>query len=67
MAMMDDMIKPIGMAGGGSLGDSVIKMDTLVKIMELEGALSLKDSENLRKMSPSQINKLYIKTFGKRT
>ena len=67
MMNIDEMIRPIGMAGGGSLGDSVIKMDTLVKIMELEGALSLKDSENLRKMSPSQINKLYIKTFGKRT
>ena len=67
MMNINDMIRPIGMAGGGSLGDSVIKMDTLVKIMELEGALSLKDSENLRKMSPSQINKLYIKTFGKRT
>jgi hypothetical protein len=65
MAMMDDMIRPIGMAGGGSLGDSVMKMDTLVKIMELEGALSLKDSENLRKMSSTAIDKLYQKTFGK--
>jgi len=65
MAMMNDMIRPIGMAGGGSLGDSVMKMDTLVKIMELEGALSLKDSENLRKMSSTAIDKLYQKTFGK--
>jgi len=65
MAMMDDMIRPIGMANGGSLGDSVMKMDTLVKIMELEGALSLKDSENLRKMSSTAIDKLYQKTFGK--
>ena len=65
MAMMDDMIKPIGMAGGGSLGDSVMKMDTLVKIMELEGALSLKDSENLRKMSSAAIDKLHQQTFGK--
>ena len=65
MAMMDDMIRPISMANGGSLGDSVMKMDTLVKIMELEGALSLKDSENLRKMSSTAIDKLHQQTFGK--
>ena len=65
MAMMDDMIRPISMANGGSLGDSVMKMDTLVKIMELEGALSLKDSENLRKMSSAAIDKLHQQTFGK--
>ena len=58
----------LGMTGGGgSLGDSVMELDTLVKILELEGVLSLEDSENLRKMSPSEINKLYIKTFGKGT
>ena len=58
----------LGMGGGGgSLGDSVMELDTLVKILELEGVLSLEDSESLRKMSPSEINKLYIKTFGKGT
>ena len=65
MMNIDEMIRPIGMANGGSLGDSVIELDTLVKIMELEGALSLKDSENLRKMSPTAINKLHQQTFGK--
>jgi hypothetical protein len=64
IASIENMTGPIGMAGGGSLGDSVMKMDTLIKIMELEGALSLKDSENLRKMSPTAIDKLYKNTFG---
>ena len=64
IASIEDMIGPIGMSNGGSLGDSVMKMDTLIKIMELEGALSLKDSENLRKMSPTAIDKLYKDTFG---
>ena len=64
MMNINEMIKPIGMAGGGSLGDSVIELDTLVKIMELEGALPNKDTDDLRKMSVSAINKLYKDTFG---
>ena len=64
MMNIDEMIRPIGMAGGGSLGDSVIELDTLVKIMELEGALPNKDTDNLRKMSASAIDKLYKDTFG---
>jgi hypothetical protein len=65
MMNINDVTRPVGMANGGSLGDSVMKMDTLVKIMELEGALSLKDSENLRKMSSTAIDKLHQQTFGK--
>ena len=65
MMNINDITRPVGMAAGGSLGDSVMKMDTLVKIMELEGALSLKDSENLRKMSSTAIDKLHQQTFGK--
>jgi hypothetical protein len=64
MMNINEMIKPIGMAGGGSLGDSVIELDKLIKIMELEGALPNKDTDNLRKMSASAIDKLYKDTFG---
>jgi len=63
IATINDMIRPIGMAGGG-LMDKVIDFDTLVKIMELEGALPNKDTDDLKKMSVSQIDKLYKDTFG---
>ena len=64
VASIENMTGPIGMAGGGSLGDSVIELDKLIKIMELEGALPNKDTDNLRKMSVSAIDKLYKDTFG---
>ena len=64
IASIENMTGPIGMAGGGSLGDSVIELDKLIKIMELEGALPNKDTDNLRKMSVSAIDKLYKDTFG---
>ena len=64
VASIENMTGPIGMAGGGSLGDSVIELDKLIKIMELEGALPNKDTDNLRKMSASAIDKLYKDTFG---
>ena len=64
IASIENMTGPIGMAGGGSLGDSVIELDKLIKIMELEGALPNKDTDNLRKMSASAIDKLYKDTFG---
>ena len=63
MMNIDEMIRPIGMAGGG-LMDKVIDFDTLVKIMELEGALPNKNTDDLKKMSVSAIDKLYKDTFG---
>ena len=63
MMNINEMIRPIGMAGGG-LMDKVIDFDTLVKIMELEGALPNKDTDDLKKMSVSAIDKLYKDTFG---
>ena len=63
MMNIDEMIRPIGMAGGG-LMDQVLDLDTLVKIVKLEGALPNKDTDNLRKMSPIEIEILYNDTFG---
>ena len=63
MMNIDEMIRPIGMAGGG-LMDQVLDLDTLVKIVKLEGALPNKDTDNLRKMSPIKIEILYNDTFG---
>jgi hypothetical protein len=63
MMNINEMTRPIGMAGGG-LMDKVIDFDTLVKIMELEGALPNKDTDDLKKMSVSAIDKLYKDTFG---
>jgi len=63
MMNINEMIRPIGMAGGG-LMDQVLDLDTLVKIVKLEGALPNKDTDNLRKMSPIEIEILYNDTFG---
>jgi len=63
MMNINEMIRPIGMAGGG-LMDQVLDLDTLVKIVKLEGALPNKDTDDLRKMSPIEIEILYNDTFG---
>jgi len=61
VASIENITGPIGMAAGGSLGDSAMEMDTLVKKLELQQILSLDMIDEMEKMNPSQINDLYNK------
>jgi hypothetical protein len=61
IASIENMTGPIGMAAGGSLGDSAMEMDALVKKLELQQILSLDMIDEMEKMNPSQINDLYNK------
>ena len=65
VASIENMTGPIGMAAGGSLGDSAMEMDSLVKKLELQQILSLDMIDEMEKMNPSQINDLYNKYIRK--
>ncbi len=65
IASIEDMIGPIGMAEGGSLGDSAMQLNTLIKKLELQKVLSLDMIDEMEKMDSSQINDLYNKYIRK--
>ena len=65
MASLNYLLRPISMAGGGSLGDSVIKMETLVKKLELQSILPLDLIDKMETMSSKEIDDLYNKYIKK--
>ena len=65
IASIENITGPIGMAKGGSLGDSAMQLDTLVKKLELQKILSLDMIDEIEKMNSSQINDLYNKYIRK--
>mgnify|MGYP001163534678 FL=1 len=67
MASLNYLLRPISMAGGGSatLGDSAIKMETLVKKLELQSILPLDLIDKMETMSPKEIDDLYNKYIRK--
>ena len=65
IASIENMTGPIGMAEGGSLGDSAMQLNTLIKKLELQKVLSLDMIDEMEKMDSSQINDLYNKYIRK--
>jgi len=65
IASIENITGPIGMSNGGSLGDSAMQLNTLVKKLELQKVLSLDMIDEMEKMDSSQINDLYNKYIRK--